>query len=152
MGACVGAVALAAIGCGAQEHANEPRPSPPVRVSVAVNPDSITVTPSRIGIGPEKTKIIPQNKDQPQPDIGGDAPLNVVFVTANLTPDDSRLHISGPNSATSDLLVANGNNSFQVGLPTGIYRISAEGIPGAEPARLAVGAFRASSQNDVLLP
>ena len=73
-------------------------------------------------------------------------------VTSSDEASDSRLHISGPDSATSDLLVANGNNSFQVGLPTGVYRISAEGIPGAEPARLAVGPFRASSQNDVLLP
>jgi hypothetical protein len=143
---------FALTGCGAQEHANDPRPAPPTRVSVAINEDSITVTPSRIGIGPEREKLTPQNKDQPQPDIGDDGPLNVVFVSANLTGTDSKLEIHGPRSATSGLLVANGNNLFQVGLPTGIYRITAADLPGAEAARLTVGPFRASSQNDLLLP
>jgi hypothetical protein len=53
--------------------------------------------------------------------------------------------ISGP-------LVAKGNASLQTDLPTGIYRISAAGLPDAEPARLAVGPYRTSSENDLLQP
>jgi hypothetical protein len=137
---------------GAEEHSNDPRPSPPVRVSVAVHDDSITVAPQQIALGPEKAKLIPQNKDQKQPDIGDDRPLVVVFVTANLTTEESKLRIEGSQkTATSGPLVANGNNTFQVGLPTGNYKISAEGIDAA-PARLEVGPYRASSQNDLLLP
>jgi len=152
-GACASALALVGLSaCGAEDHANDPRPAPPVRVSVAINDDSITVAPSRIAIGPERSKIIPQNKDQPQPDIGDDRPLDVVFVSANLTHENAKLQLTGPKSATSGPLVATGNNLFQVGLPTGVYRVSAKGIPGAEPARLTVGPFRASSQNDLLLP
>jgi hypothetical protein len=152
VGACAGALVLAALGCGAEEHANAPRPSPPVRVSVAIAGDSITVTPSKIGRGKEKTKLIQQNQDQAQPDIRTNAPLTVVFVSANLTRTDSRLEIHGPKDATSGLLVANGNGSYQVALPTGSYTISAADIPGAKSAKLLVGSYRASSQNDVLLP
>jgi hypothetical protein len=153
-GACVGALALAGLSaCGAEEHANDLRPAPPVRVSVAVTDSAITVTPDRIGVGPEEAKIIPQNKGQKQPNIPGDkVPLNVVFVSANLTHDEGKLQVTGPRTATSGALVADGNNLFQIGLPTGIYKISAKGIPGAEPATLAVGPYRASSQNDLLLP
>ena len=49
-------------------------------------------------------------------------------------------------------MFANGNGTFQLDLPTGIYTISAADVPTARPARLAVGPYRASSQNDVLLP
>lgn len=151
-GACIAALALAALGCGAQERPNDPRPSPPTRVSVAIGKDSVTVTPARIGMGEEKTKLIQQNRNQAQPPIHTDAPLNIVFVSANLTPTDSHLEIHGPRDATSKLLVANGNGTFQTALPAGTYSVSAEGIPGAKPATLIVGHYRASSQNDVLLP
>ncbi len=151
-GACAGALAIAALGCGAQEHPNEPRPGPPVRVSVAIAGDSITVTPSKIGLGPERTKLIQQNQDQPQPAIRTNAPLTVVFVSANLTQTESKLEIHGPKDATSGPLVANGNGSYQTALPTGSYRLTAADIPGAKPAKLLVGPYRASSENNVLLP
>ena len=152
VGACVGALGLASLGCGAEEHANVPRPSPPVRVSVAIHSDSITVTPSQVALGPEKSKLIEQNEHQQQPSIRTNAPLTVVFVSANLTRTDSKLEIRGPKSTSSGLLVANGNDSYQTALPTGRYTVAAADIPGAKPAHLLVGPYRASSQNDVLLP
>ena len=151
-GACVGALALAALGCGAEEHVNEPRPSPPTRVSVAISSDSITVQPSRIGFEPERTKLIQQNRKQAQPPIRTNEPLDVVFVSANLTDTESKLEIHGPKDVTSNPLVANGNSSYLASLPTGSYTVTAAGIPGAKSARLQVGPYRASSQNDVLLP
>ncbi len=151
-GACLVALALFAFGCGAQEHANEPRPAPSTRVSVAINEGSLTVTPSKIALGPEQRSQIPQNKGQPQPGINTDEPLNIVFVSANLTDTESKLVLRGPKEVTSGPLVANGNGSFQVALPTGSYEVSAAGLPDAEPAKLLIGPFRASSQNDVLLP
>jgi hypothetical protein len=152
VGACVGALGLAALGCGAEEHANAPRPAAPVRLSVAISDEAITVTPSKIGIGEERHRQIEQNQDHAQPDIGTNKPLTVVFVSANLTPTDSKLEIHGPKDFTSGLLVANGNGSYQAALPTGSYTLSAADIPGSKPAKLLVGPFRASSQNDVLLP
>jgi hypothetical protein len=147
------ALAPAAAGCGVQEHPNEPRPQPPTRVSVSVTEDAITVQPSRIAFGPEPTEQIPQNQRAAQPPVHSDAPLAVVLVAANLTDFESRLELRGPRKdATSGPLVANGNGSLQVDLPTGVYAISAADIPAAKPARLVVGPYRSSSQNDILLP
>src|SRR5690348_9843228 len=94
-GACAGALALAGVGCGAEAHVNEPRPAPPTRISVAVHSGAITVQPSRIGFGPERTKLIQQNRKQPQPAIHTNKPLDIVFVTANLTETESNLEIRG---------------------------------------------------------
>jgi hypothetical protein len=146
------ALVLAASGCGAEEHANEPRPQPPTRVSVTITPKEITVQPPRIAIGPEPTQQIPQNQRAGQPPVASRAPLDVVFVAANLTDFDSHLEIRGRKQATSDLLVANGNGSLLTALPTGVYRIGAADIPSAKPVRFVVGPYRTSSQNDLLLP
>jgi len=148
----LGALALATAGCGAQESANEPRPQPPTRVSVTITPKAVTVQPSRIAIGPEPAQRIPQNQHADQSSIRSDAPVDVVFVTANLTDFDSKLEVRGPRDAASGLLVANGNNSMLTSLPTGAYTVGAADIPGAKPARFSVGSYRTSSQNDVLLP
>jgi hypothetical protein len=143
---------LAAAGCGASEHGSEGRPQPPTRVSVTITRDAITVQPSRVAIGPEPTQQIPQNQHAGQPPVRSTAPLDLVFVTANLTDFDSTLEVHGPKDATSGALVANGNGSLQASLPTGVYRVTAADIPGARPARFTVGPYRSSSQNDVLLP
>lgn len=151
MAIALGALAFL-VGCGVQERTNDPRPSPPVRVSVTISPSAITAQPRIIGIGPDRTQQIPQNVHAPQPPIRTRAPLTVVFVSANLTDSPTRLEIRGRKDAVSGPLVANGNGTLQVNLPTGVYTISAADIPGAEPTRLAIGPFRASSQNDLLLP
>ncbi|HEX7245210.1 MAG TPA: hypothetical protein VF245_06545 [Solirubrobacterales bacterium] len=145
-------LALAAIGCGTEEHPNQPRPQPPTRVSVTITPKEVTVQPARIAIGPEPTQQIPQNQHAGQPPVDSRAPVDVVFVAANLTDFDSHLEVRGGKRATSGLLVANGNGSMLTALPTGVYRLSAADIPGAKPARFSVGPYRTSSQNDVLLP
>jgi hypothetical protein len=146
------ATALAIAGCGAQQNVNEPRPQPPTRVSVSITPRSITVEPGRIAIGPEPTQQIPQNQHAGQPPVRSNKPVNIVFVTANLTGFDSKLEVRGPKNVTSGDMVANGNGSLQASLPTGVYRLSAADIPAAKPVRFAVGPYRSSSQNDVLLP
>ncbi len=151
-GCVVGAIALVAAGCGAQEHANEPRPQPPTRVSVTLTRRAITMQPPRIAFGPEPTQQIPQNQHAGQPQIHSKAPLDVVFVAANMTNSDSKLELRGPKDAKSGLLVANGNGSFQASLPTGAYSVRAAGIAGAKPVHFTIGPYRSSSQNDVLLP
>jgi hypothetical protein len=60
------------------------------------------------------------------------APLNVVLVAANLTDVDSRLEVRGDGKRySSEPLYANANGTLQTILPTGVYEISAAGIPGA---------------------
>lgn len=152
MAFALGALALAAAGCGAQEHANDPRPSPPTRISVTITRGEVKVQPAAVGLGPEPTQQIPQNQRHSQPPIRTRAPLVVAFVVANLSNFDSHLEVRGPRSATSGPIVANGNGTLQAALPTGRYTLTAADIPAARPAHLAVGPYRASSQNDVLLP
>jgi hypothetical protein len=151
--AVLAAGALAVAGCGAEEHVNEPRPQPPTRVSVTVSENTVTVQPRRIAIGPEPTQQIPQNQHAGQPPVRSDAPVDVVLVAANLTDVDSRLEVHGRRkNASSEPLVANGAVTLETALPTGIYTVSAANVPGATPARLVVGPYRSSSENDVLLP
>jgi len=144
---------LLAIGCGAEEHVNEARPQPPTRVSVTVSEDTVTVEPGRFAIGPEPDQQIPQNIDAEQPQVRSKAPLELVLVAANLTDVDSRLEVRGDGAdASSKPLVANGAITMQARLPTGVYTVSAADVPSAEPAKLVVGPYRSSSENDVLLP
>jgi hypothetical protein len=149
----LGTVVLLGSGCGAEEHVNDPRPQPPTRVSVAISEGAITVQPPRIAIGPEPTQQIPQNQHAGQPTVRSNAPLNVVFVAANLTDVDSHLEVrGGGKDLSSEPLFANANVSLQAILSTGVYQVSAADIPGAKPAKLVVGPYRTSSKNDVLLP
>src|SRR3954447_5711061 len=150
--ACLIGVAAVLAGCGASRHANEQRPQVSTRVSVTIGPKGVIVQPTKIAFGPEKTQQIPQNKAQPQPPTDRRGPLNVVFVTANQTTVDSHLVIHGARDASSGPVLAHSPGSFQVQLPAGSYPASAAGLPGARAAHLAVGPYRASSQNDVLLP
>jgi len=148
----IGLLSLAAAGCGTSSHPNEPRPEPASRVSVTISPKAVTVQPARIAFGPEPHQQIPQNQRDSQPRIHSGKPLQVTFVAANQTTFDSRLEVHGPREATSGPLLASSPGSFQTDLPAGVYTITAADIPGAKPGKLVVGPFRASSENDVLLP
>jgi hypothetical protein len=149
----LGSAALIGAGCGAEEHVNDPRPQPPTRVSVAISEDAITVQPPRIAFGPEPTQQIPQNAHVKQPQVRSQAPLNVVLVAANLTDVDSRLEVSGSGKDfSSEPLYANSNVTLPTILPTGVYMVRAADLPSIKPAKLVVGPFRSSSENDVLLP
>jgi hypothetical protein len=150
--ACLLGTALLVAGCGAERHANDQRPQVSTRVSVTIGPDGVIVDPRRIAFGPERTQQIPQNQNHPQPPIETKKPLDVIFVAANQTTTDSELVIRGAADGTSEPVLAHSPGTFQIGLPTGSYTVSAPGIPGARSAKLDVGPYRASSQNDVLLP
>jgi len=154
IGVLVGTAALLA-GCGESRHANDQRPQVSTRVSVTISSDEVTVQPPQIAMGPEKFQQSPQNQDHPQPPLKNSrGPLDVTFVAANQTTTDAQLKIRGGAGAgiESETVYANSPGSFQLDLPTGSYTISAVGLPDAKPAHLKIGSFRASSQNDVLLP
>lgn len=119
---------------------------------MTLNTSAVTITPAAVGVGPERSQQIPQNRRHAQPPIRSRAPLVVTFVIANLTSYESHLEIRGPRNEKSETIVANGNGTFQAELPTGTYALSAADIPAATEAHLIVGPYRASSQNDVLLP
>ncbi len=146
------AAALAAAGCGAETHPNEQRPAVATRVSVVINPNTILVQRGDIGSGEERDQQIPQNQDHKQPRIKTDAPLSVTFVTANQTGTPSKVVIKGAKELTSVPVPARSPATFSAELPAGNYTVTAPGVPGATPAHFTVGNFRASSENDVLLP
>jgi hypothetical protein len=150
--ACFGALALVAAGCGAESHPNDQRPQAPTRVAITITPKAVTVQPAAIGVGPAKTQQIPQNQNHAQPPIHTDAAIVAILVTANQTSSDSQLEIRGPKDVSSEPIFARSPASLQTTLPTGTYTIAAAGVPGARPGKLVVGPYRASSQNDVLLP
>jgi hypothetical protein len=147
------AAAVLIAGCGESRHDNEQRPQVSTRVSVTINQNEVIVQPVKVAMGREKFQEIPQNQNHPEPPLkNGDGPLDVTFVTANQTPRDAKLVIRGAKDAESTTVFARSPGTFQVNLPAGNYTISAAGLPEARPARLTVGSYRASSQNDVLLP
>jgi hypothetical protein len=147
------AVALVAAGCGAQSHPNEPRPQVSTRVSVTISPGAVTVQPGSVGIDEERTQQIPQNQNHEQPRIKHDGgPMNLTFVAANQTGENAHLVIHGTKEVKSGPVLARSPATFQADLPTGSYTIVATDIPGARPAHFTVGPYRASSENDVLLP
>jgi hypothetical protein len=152
-GGALAALILAVVGagCGSESHPNEPRPAVPTRVSVTIDNNGIVVKPGSIGMGQEKHQQLPQNQNHAQPPIKTQAPLSVVFVTANQTSADSRLLIRGPQKTTSPQINANSPATFSTELSAGSYTIAAAGEKGA-PATLKVGRYRASSKNDLLLP
>jgi hypothetical protein len=145
-------VAALLVGCGESRHANEQRPQVSRRVSVTINPGQVIVQPTEIATGPERNQQIPQNQNSPQPPIKTNKPLDLTLVTANQTPEDTRLKIRGDKEAESGTIYARSPGTYAVELPAGNYTISAVGMPGARPGHLTVGSYRASSQNDVLLP
>jgi len=148
-----GLLALLAAGCGAETHPNDQRPQVATRVSVTITPKAVTVQPVAVGIGPDPTQQIPQNQNHPQPPIRGDrGPLTVAIVVANQTRTDSRLELRGPRDDSSGPILAGSPGTLQTDLPTGTYVVAAADIPGARPGKLVVGPYRASSENDVLLP
>jgi hypothetical protein len=152
VGALLAGLALIAAGCGSESHSNEPRPNVATRVSVTISDKAVIVDPRGIGRGPEPSQQIPQNQGHPQPRIDTDGPLAVVFVAANQTTTDSELVVRGPTTARSGPMFAGSPATFQADLPAGTYVITAADIPTARPGKLIVGDFRASSENDVLLP
>ena len=148
----LGALALLAVGCGAQSHPNDPRPQVALQASVTIGTKGITVQPREIAVGPARTQQIPQNQNHAQPAIDTDAPATVRIIASNQTRTDTRLELRGPVDASSAPIPANSPGTLQADLPAGTYVIAAADIPGAGTGKLIVGPYRASSENDVLLP
>jgi hypothetical protein len=149
--AVVGAALFA--GCGESRHDNEQRPNVSTRVSVTINPKELIVQPTKVGVEAERTQEIPQNEDHAEPPIKTKKPLDLTIVAANQTATDTELKITGAGkNAESDVVYAHSPGTFGFNLPAGSYTITAVKMPEARPAHLTVGSYRASSQNDVLLP
>jgi hypothetical protein len=153
--AVLGALAvlgLAGAGCGAQSHTNDPRPQVALQVSVTINSGQVLVQPREIAVDAARTQQIPQNQNDAQPPIDTDAAATVKIIASNQTDSEARLELIGPSRATSEPIPGRSPGTLQADLKTGTYTVAVQGVPGARPGKLVVGPYRASSENDVLLP
>jgi hypothetical protein len=151
--ACVLVSALLVAGCGAEEHANDPRPPSAAEVTASISQKAVSVQPIAVGTanGAGQQSMV-QNAGQKEPTISSNTPETVSFTIANLTNFRTQLEIQGPVSKTSPPLLAQGTATFKANLPTGSYTITAADIPAATAAHFKVGPVRTSSANDLLLP
>lgn len=141
------ALALAvATGCGGGQHfANRQRSPVPVNLTVYINDHRVSVSPSNVGAGPvvliitnqasnaESLTVMPSGgaTSQPLADTGPISPQGTAQLQVNLnTPGDYTVGISPSSSSQA-----------AAATPTGI-----------QPALVAVGPRRASSNNELLQP
>jgi hypothetical protein len=162
------AAALLGAGCGPSTHANDPRPPTPAEITVNIAPTQVQVQPFTAGVTNKTTANLSQNQKHPadtpagaseetvtQPAANPKADQVIIFTISNGTSTNTALEIRGTDLASpkvSPEIVANGNATYKVALPTGRYRIDAADIPRAVPSPFIVGPERTSSQQDLLLP
>jgi len=130
-----GVVALAAAGCGTSErHANRNRPPLPINLAVYVSGSSVSVSPAKLGAGPV-VLVATNQTDQPH----------------SLTLVEDRDGARRTVTRSTAPIVPRGTASLPVNVVEGRYELRADDDAIA-PARIAVGAARASSQNTLELP
>jgi hypothetical protein len=119
--------ALHVAGCGAEDHANNPRPPAPVELSAKVDDKRVVVAPSKTGAGLASITI------------------------SNQSSDALQLEFSGPSRGETSEISAGGVGTVQLQLKEGDYSVQASS-PSIQSGKLTVGAERPSAQNDLLLP
>lgn len=124
-------VALVAAGCGEDDFANEPRPPVPVELTGVITPESVTVSPNRVGAGPIVITLSNQT-DKPH--------------TVTLQGDGVRERVGPINPEDTA--------TIRQDLPSGRYTVEAnsDGSGGIEPAELVIGPKRESASDELLLP
>jgi hypothetical protein len=123
------AIAVTAVGCGSDDHPNEPRPSSPLEVTARIDDDVVEVSPSEFGAG------------------------LTVFTISNQSDGAVALTIDGPVAATSQTLEPNSvSDDFKVDLQEGTYEVTGGLESRAKPQELVVGPDRPSAQDELLLP
>ncbi|MDQ3741189.1 MAG: hypothetical protein M3389_09635 [Actinomycetota bacterium] len=133
----LGAVALAAAGCGGDDddYKNEERPPAPIVVSASINEERVSVSPRSFGAGPITLIVTNQTQSAQEltletDEIGGDAP-GVEQETGPISPGDTA--------------------SLKADLRQGTYRVAVNGR-GIGEAAIEVGEPRESAQDQLLQP
>jgi predicted component of type VI protein secretion system len=121
-------------GCGEEDFENEPRPPVRVELSGVIQPDKVTVSPSRnLGAGPFEITISNQTEDPHTITLEGES---ITEDAGSVEPDDTL--------------------TIRRTLDPGTYEVRAgskRAVPREiEPAMLDIGAERRDSNSDLLLP
>jgi hypothetical protein len=134
--ALLAAAAATAASCGdTAPRANTPRPPAPVTLTAAIHEGRVQVSPGRVGAGPIVLVVSNQTK----------RPQRVTFETDELGGGRPGRTASTPR------IPAQGTGRLTIDARTGRYAVHVRDRAIAA-AHVRVGAPRASSQNDVLLP
>jgi hypothetical protein len=132
-------VALAATlsGCaGSEQRDNQPRPPAPIVITASISKDHVSASPRRFGAGPI-TLVVTNQTDRSQ---------QITLETADRPGADH----AGIRQQTGPINPRDtASLDADVGRGTYTVRTASEAI---SPARLRVGARRASAQNDLMLP
>ncbi len=120
--------ALSLASCGEDDFPNEPRPAAPVQLTARIGDDDVTVSPKQVGAG-------------------------IVAITiSNQSQDPAALVLEGPTDESSAEIAPNNVATIKILLDEGDYTASAGDGNDQREDILSVGAERASSSNDLLLP
>ena len=120
---------LTAVGCGSEDHPNDPRPAKPIEITARVDDDVVDVSPSEFGAG------------------------LAVFTISNQSDSSVELTLNGPVAAASPPIEPGSvSDDFKVELQQGDYEVSGGDESSAKPTQLVIGPERPSAQNDLLLP
>jgi hypothetical protein len=129
MASGLAAIAVTAVGCGSDDHPNDPRPAKPIEVTARVDDEVVEVSPAEFGAG------------------------LVVFTISNQSDETAALTLDGPVAATSQTLEPGAvSDDFKVDLQEGTYEVTGGDDSGAKPQELVVGPPRPSAQDELLLP
>jgi hypothetical protein len=136
-------VTLAACGGGGTHFANDPRPPSPVNVTVYINDQRVSVSPSAVGAGPVVFIVTNQASRAEAMQIlpSGDA-AQPVTTTGPISPQ-----------ATAQIKVNLGKGSYTVGIgPSGQTQAARATHTGIEAAVLRIGHKRPSASNQLMSP
>jgi hypothetical protein len=128
LGLVAAALALAATGCGSDDHPNENRPPSPIEMTAKITKGKVSIDPGKVGAGLANVTV------------------------ANLSPEPVSLTFQGPDTTTGNVIAPGNVGTIKVALVEGTYTVSPGAASNAAPDRLVVGPERPSSQNELLLP
>jgi hypothetical protein len=126
------------LGCGGedQKHANVDRPPAPILVTAYVSKDKVSISPGSFGAGPVRL-VVTNHTDRSQQ------------VTLE-TSDDPGSSAAGVRQETGPINPRD-TATIQADMRQGAYSVHVSGGD-IRPGRIAVGASRPSSQQDLMLP
>jgi hypothetical protein len=132
--ACAAALALSSCG-GGGDYDNKLRPPSPINITAFVSDKAVSVSPSEFGAGP--IVLIVTNQSAKAQD---------------LTIETDQLSASTPGVKQSTGPISpRGTGRLKIDVKSGSYTVHT-GSDAIQPAKLTVGAERASAQNQVLQP
>lgn len=138
------AVALAACGGGGAHFANLPRPPSPVNVTVYINDQRVSVSPSDVGAGPVVFIVTNQaSRAESMQILQGGAPAAApVTSTGPISPQ-----------ATAQIKVSLITGRYTVGIGANGQTEAARAThSGIQPAVLKIGHKRPSASNQLMAP